>query len=58
MNKEDDCPFPHKIGIDWSKTSPYTLPPNIVSDGECSEGCCDDFKCKECGYTFRIECPQ
>ena len=25
-------------------------------DGECSEGCCDDFKCPQCGYTVRIEC--
>ncbi len=55
---EAECPFEHKIIADWSQTSPYTLPAHIKSDGGCSEGCCDDFKCTECGYSFRIECPQ
>lgn len=31
---------------------------NVVSDGECSEGCCDDYKCADCGHTWRVECAQ
>ena len=57
MMSKDDCPGPHKVLVDWSNVSPYTLPDNIVRDGGCSEGCCDDFKCTLCDYTFRIECP-
>lgn len=29
-----------------------------VSDGECFEGCCDDYKCVDCGMTWRVECAQ
>lgn len=25
--------------------------------GGCSEGCCDDYQCEECGYKVRIEWP-
>lgn len=28
-----------------------------VTDGGCSEGCCDDYLCPDCGETFRVECP-
>jgi hypothetical protein len=28
----------------------------MVDDGECSEGCCDDFKCPNCGWALRVEC--
>ena len=30
---------------------------NLKDNGGCSEGCCDDYKCEACGYTFRVECP-
>lgn len=30
----------------------------VVSDGECSEGCCDYFKCKDCGHSWRVEVAQ
>lgn len=23
----------------------------------CSSGCCDEYKCKTCGKTFMVECP-
>lgn len=29
-----------------------------VDDGECPEGCCDDYKCVDCGHTWRVECAQ
>ena len=51
------CTKEHKVGLNH-KTWTYTLPDYIEDDGECYDGCCDDFKCKECGYKFRIECPQ
>lgn len=35
----------------WSHTS-------VVSDGECSEGCCDYYKCKDCGHSWRSEVAQ
>ena len=32
--------------------------PDAVDDGECSEGCCDYYKCPNCGLRFRVEVPQ
>jgi hypothetical protein len=29
--------------------------PNAKSDGGCSEGCCDDYVCPDCGTEFRVE---
>lgn len=29
--------------------------PEAVKVGECSEGCCDDFRCPHCGVTWRVE---
>ncbi len=25
--------------------------------GTCSDGCCDYYKCEDCGRTFLVECP-
>ncbi len=31
---------------------------NAKSTGEtCSEGCCDYYKCPDCGKEFLVECP-
>lgn len=32
--------------------------PDAVDDGECSDGCCDFFRCPHCGVRFRVELPQ
>ncbi len=29
----------------------------MVDDGDCGQGCCDDYRCKTCGYTYRVEWP-
>jgi hypothetical protein len=29
----------------------------MADNGECAEGCCDDFKCETCGHMVRIEWP-
>lgn len=31
---------------------------NSETTGEtCSDGCCDEYLCKDCGKTFMVECP-
>ena len=30
---------------------------NLQRKGGCDNGCCDDFECSDCGYSFRIEWP-
>lgn len=32
--------------------------PDAVGDGECSDGCCDFYKCPNCGMPFRVEAAQ
>lgn len=29
----------------------------MADDGDCGQGCCDDYKCEKCGYTTRVEWP-
>lgn len=36
---------------------PRYIHPNAKSVGTCSEGCCDDYKCPDCGTRFRVEAP-
>lgn len=31
--------------------------PNAESVGSCYEGCCDDYRCPDCGTEFRVELP-
>lgn len=35
----------------WSHTS-------TVDNGECAEGCCDKYKCLDCGARWRVEVAQ
>lgn len=44
-------PMPKGAPGQWSHT-------NAQDDGECYDGCCDDFKCADCGHTWRVECAQ
>jgi hypothetical protein len=44
-------PMPKGAPGHWSHTNP-------VDDGGCSEGCCDDYKCKDCGHAWRVEAAQ
>ena len=30
----------------------------FIHDGECSESCCDFYKCPSCGLRFRVEVAQ
>lgn len=50
------CPHPHSVVIHYA-TGHITTPANIEDAGGCSEGCCDDFRCTACGFTFRVEWP-
>lgn len=44
-------PMPKGAPGQWAHT-------NVLDDGGCSEGCCDDYKCADCGATWRVECAQ
>lgn len=44
-------PMPKGAPGQWSHTG-------VVDDGECYEGCCDDYKCTDCGHRWRVECAQ
>ena len=37
--------------------SPMCCGKKMDSDGGCSDGCCDDWKCKVCGRRLRTEAP-
>lgn len=32
--------------------------PDATDDGECSEGCCDYWRCPHCGLRFKTEVAQ
>lgn len=29
----------------------------MTDDGDCGQGCCDDYRCETCGYKCRVEWP-
>lgn len=39
---------------DTSK-GPRATHPDAKDDGECSDGCCDYFRCPNCNLRFRVE---
>lgn len=58
MNKVKPTDFVHaQINEDGTVSGPKCCGKPMADDGGCSEGCCDDYKCKVCGYTVRIEWP-
>ncbi len=44
-----------------AQPAPTPAPPGLwehadtADAGGCSEGCCDDYRCRACGVKFRIE---
>lgn len=48
---------PAQIHSDGSVSGPQCCGVRMASDGGCSEGCCDDYRCTTCGHTVRIEWP-
>lgn len=48
------------IPADESQLFPKKCPKcqgKLVDNGGCGDGCCDDYKCTVCKYTFRVEMP-
>lgn len=41
-------PKPYRAAGQWSHTRTYTA-------GECGEGCCDDYACRDCDAEWRVE---
>lgn len=43
----------------WSHSIPgRVVHPDAVDDGECFDGCCDYWKCPNCGHRWKTEVPQ
>lgn len=43
----------------WSKEKGERAQhPDAKDDGECSDSCCDFYKCPNCGLRFRVEVGQ
>ena len=38
-------------------TGPMCCGVKMADDGDCGMGCCDDYKCRTCGHTVRVEWP-
>ncbi len=42
----------------WTPNQGPAVHPDAVDDGECSDSCCDFYKCPNCGLRFRVEVAQ
>lgn len=43
----------------WSRSvTGQTTHPDALDDGECSDQCCDYYRCPHCGLRFRVEVGQ
>lgn len=50
--------FEHAQILDnGSVTGPRCCGQPMNDDGDCGQGCCDDYKCTVCGYRCRVEWP-
>ncbi len=38
-------------------TAPRCCGQRMADDGDCGQGCCDDYRCETCGYRCRAEWP-
>ena len=55
-------PMPQRRAVDpynetYKETKAYWVHPDAVDDGECSSGCCQDYRCPHCGIRWREELP-
>ncbi len=42
----------------WSQEKgERAIHPDAISVGECSESCCNDYECPNCGHKFRVQGP-
>lgn len=39
----------------WTPDKGHAIRPDAVDDGGCYEGCCDDYRCPNCGTKWRTE---
>lgn len=39
----------------WTPNKDPAVHPDAKGDGECYEGCCDYYKCPNCGHRWREE---
>lgn len=39
---------------DGNVRAPHCCGKPMADDGGCSEGCCDDYKCSDCGKQLRV----
>lgn len=42
----------------WTEDKGRAQHPDAVSAGECSDSCCDYYRCPHCGLRFTVEVPQ
>lgn len=46
-----------QINGDGTCIGPKCCGEKMADDGDCGQGCCDDYKCNVCGYRTRVEWP-
>ena len=42
---------------DGKVLSPTCCGAKMLDDGDCGQGCCDDYRCPTCGRKVRVEWP-
>lgn len=46
-----------RVEADGKCYAPECCGQKMEDDGDCGQGCCDDYKCAKCGYKHRVEWP-
>lgn len=58
MNELENALLAHNLtNKDGSVRAPKCCGVSMLDDGECSEGCCDDYLCSRCHKRLRIQWP-